>query len=74
MVHMPQAAASLHWAALSPQGAGEWDGTGSVGRGKTENVALKLDPAVQWCFWREKNVLSVQSSVTCQIVLFEIAS
>jgi len=53
---MVQAAASLGWAALSPQGAGEWGGTGSVGRGKNEYtfVALKLDPCVQWCFWRPR--------------------
>lgn len=46
---MPQAAAALHWAALTPQGAEEWDGTGSVGRGKNEYtfVASKLDPAVR---------------------------
>lgn len=46
---MPQAAASLRWAVLTPQGAEEWGGTGSVGRGKTEytSVASKLDPAVR---------------------------
>lgn len=68
MFHMPQAAASLCWAVLSPWDAGEWDGTGSVERGKAECICgLETGPSstmvlLEVLVWREKNVLSVQHS------------
>lgn len=63
-----QVATSLFWAALSPQDAGEWDGTESVERGKAECVCgLGTGPSITMVLlevvvWREKNVLSVQHS------------
>ena len=73
--HMPQAAASLCWAALSPQDAGEWDGPESVGREKAECICgLETGPSstmvlLEVLVWREKKraFCTTQSLVTASM-------